>query len=161
MYLVQLLLMGLEQPPSFTIIKNREQASTAWRIDHFQTGAELYFDTGANQAVYWNNQVNSSVITFNKSDSTYQNLSGKDYIAYCFRSVEGYSKISSYLGNGNADGTFAYTGFRPAFVLLKALTGTNNWSMYDNKRDTDNPVRDYLIPNNSAASAATDTMDFS
>ena len=82
-------------------------------------------------------------------------------ICYCFANVEGHQKVGLYVGNGNADGTFVYTGFRPAFVLLKKTSAAgDNWSMYDNKRDTDNTVREYIIPNQSAAAASTDTMDF-
>ncbi len=90
------------------------------------------------------------------------NASGDDYIAYVFAPIEGYSKFGSYKGNGDADGTFVYTGFRPAFVLLKKSSASgDNWSMYDNKRDAiDNVVREYLIPNDAQAAGATDTMDF-
>ena len=78
------------------------------------------------------------------------NKSGSDYIAYCFHSVEGYSKVGSYTGNGNADGTFVYTGFRPAFVLLKVSSTTNNWFIYDNKREGYNQDNDTLSPNLTA-----------
>ena len=47
------------------------------------------------------------------------NGSGVEYIAYCFHSVQGYSKFGSYTGNGSADGPFVYTGFRPAFTIIK------------------------------------------
>ena len=47
------------------------------------------------------------------------NTSGDNYVAYFFSEVAGYSKFGSYTGNGNADGTFVYTGFRPAFVIIK------------------------------------------
>jgi hypothetical protein len=43
-----------------------------------------------------------------------------DYVVYCFAPVDGYSSFGSYTGNGSADGPFVYTGFRPAWVLLKA-----------------------------------------
>jgi len=87
--------------------------------------------------------------------------SDTEKIAYCFHSVEGYSKVGSYKGNGAADGTFIFTGFRPSFVFLKKSSGSgDNWSMYDNKRDTDNPVREYLIQNDTQAAGATDTVDF-
>jgi hypothetical protein len=82
-------------------------------------------------------------------------------IVYAFSNIEGYSRVGKYLGNGSADGTFVFTGFRPAFVLLKKSSAAgDNWSMYDNKRDTYNVVREYLIPNTTAAAASTDTMDF-
>jgi hypothetical protein len=86
---------------------------------------------------------------------------GETHVCYCFHSVSGYSAVGSYVGNGSADGTFVYTGFRPAFLLLKKSSAAgDNWSMYDNKRDIDNVVREYLIPNQNAAAASTDTVDF-
>ena len=88
------------------------------------------------------------------------NGSGNNYIAYCFNSVESYSKVGTYIGGGTTL-PFVFTGFRPAWVLLKKSSAAgDNWSIYDNKRDTDNPVREYLIPNDPQAAGATDTMDF-
>ncbi len=66
-------------------------------------------------------------------------LSNDDKVAYCFHSVEGYSKIGSYTGNGNADGTFVYTGFRPAWIMVKQSSGgSTGWLIYDTARDTFN-----------------------
>ena len=63
------------------------------------------------------------------------NASGGTYVAYCFADVQGFSKIGSYIGNGNANGTFAYTGFKPAFILVKNTgNSARNWQIYDNKR---------------------------
>jgi hypothetical protein len=59
-------------------------------------------------------------------------------IAYCFAEKQGYSKIGSYKGNGNANGTFVYTGFKPAWIMLKEATNTSNWNMYDNQRSQPN-----------------------
>ena len=73
------------------------------------------------------------------------------YIAYCFHSVDGYSKVGSYTGNGSTDGTFVHCGFRPAFVLIKNINVTQNWQIFDNKRDAYNAVGRYIIPNTSAA----------
>jgi hypothetical protein len=65
-----------------------------------------------------------------------QGANGNNYVMYCFHSVEGYCKISTYTGNGSADGPFTYTGFKPAFVLLKDTTPgiPNSWWIYDNER---------------------------
>jgi hypothetical protein len=56
-------------------------------------------------------------------------LSGDNYIAYCFAEKKGFSKFGSYTGNGNADGTFVYTGFKPAFVIVKNHNATEDWFM--------------------------------
>ncbi|MDP6772038.1 MAG: hypothetical protein QF704_15150, partial [Anaerolineales bacterium] len=76
-----------------------------------------------------------------------------DYIAYCFHSVEGYSKVGSYSGNSSDDGVFVYTGFRPAFVLIKCYAGHSGqeWVMFDNKRSEDNVINEYIYANDSAA----------
>ena len=68
-------------------------------------------------------------------------------VAYCFAEVEGYSKFSSYTGNGSADGPFIYTGFRPAFVLIKNIDDTHGWQIYDSTRSSFNVVNDMLSPN--------------
>ena len=85
----------------------------------------------------------SSLITFGGVNTgAYQevNYNGDDYIMYCFNSVEGYSKIGKYTGNGATDGTFVYTGFRPACIIFKRINTTSNWTMFDNKRDPQNGV---------------------
>ena len=74
-----------------------------------------------------------------------------DYIAYCFAEKTGYSKFGSYTGNGNADGTFVYTGFRPAMVILKKTNGTGKWFVQDNKRDGYNATYKSMIANTNGA----------
>ena len=76
------------------------------------------------------------------------NKSGDKYIAYCFAEKKGYSKFGSYTANGDADGTFVYTGFAPSFIIFKRTdSGTYNWVMMDNKRNTYNPWTNLLLPN--------------
>jgi len=89
-------------------------------------------DTGSN---FWNNTApTASVFTIGSGSGA--NASGDDYIAYCFHSVDGFSKFGSYTGNGSTDGTFVYTGFRPAFVMVKnASAGSSYWVMMDDARD--------------------------
>ena len=60
--------------------------------------------------------------------------SGQDYIAYCFADVQGFSKFGSYVGNSSTDGAFVYTGFKPAFLLIKNASADQSWWMWDNKR---------------------------
>ena len=112
----------------------------------------------ADSANWWNDTAPTKSVFTVGTDHTV-NADDEDYIAYCFADVEGFSKAGSYTGGGSTL-PFVHTGFKPSFVLLKSITAGNNWSMYDNKRDTDNPVREYLIPNENYALASTDTMDF-
>ena len=74
-----------------------------------------------------------------------------DYLIYAFAPKQGFSKFGTYEGNGNADGTFVYTGFRPACVLIKGIGGTVNWNMFDTKRPVYNPADPPLWPNASTA----------
>lgn len=88
------------------------------------------------------------------SNSTADNAvngNGDNMIAYCFTSIQGYSKIGSYVGNGNADGTFVYTGFRPAWILIKRIDSTTSWRIIDSKRDTINGCEARLFPDNTDA----------
>jgi hypothetical protein len=106
-------------------------------------------------------------ITFNTDTITLPSLadaswngSGTEFIFYCFAEKKGYSKFGSYTGNGNADGTFVYTGFRPAFVIVKRTDVADNWFLLDNKRNTFNPEDKYLLPDTSGAETTYTFFDF-
>ena len=111
---------------------------------HKAIGAEkfLYVNTDAaemDDAAAWNDtEPTSSVFTVNADQMN--NGDGDDIIAYLFASVEGYSKVGSYYGNGNNDGTFVYCGFKPQFVLMKRTNSTGPWYLYDTVRDPENVV---------------------
>ena len=87
-------------------------------------------------------------------------LSNDDKVAYCFHSVDGYSKVGSYVGNGSTDGTFVYTGFRPAWVMLKRTNSTGNWTIMDSARDTFNVLGERLYANVSNAASDATIVDF-
>ena len=75
------------------------------------------------------------------------NGSSDTFVMYCFHNVEGYSKIGVYKGNGNADGTFVYCGFRPMYVLFKKIDGAESWRIIDSKRDIYNQSTHHLFTN--------------
>ena len=81
----------------------------------------------------------SSVFTVNSDATT--NASSVTYVGYVFSEVSSYSKFGKYTGNGNADGTFVFTGFRPAWIMLKNVNTSTWWFIYDVKRETFNPQR--------------------
>ena len=81
-----------------------------------------------------------------------------DHIAYLWTSIQGYSKIGRYTGNANADGTFVYTGFRPAWVLIKRHA-SQNWIVFNNKTLGYNPANNYLEPNTADAEATATVID--
>jgi len=88
-------------------------------------------------------------------------VSGQDYIAYCFAEKKGFSKFGSYTGNGNAsDGTFVYTGFKPAFVIIKRYNASgHDWILIDNKRVGYNADNNTLLPNSSSAEDTGNRID--
>jgi hypothetical protein len=114
--------------------------------------------SGPGNVVFQGSAFTSSV--FNVGTSAGSNGSGQNYIAYCFADVQGYSKFGIYTGNGNADGTFVYTGFKPAFVIIKRTDTTAFWRLYDNKRNTFNIVDKRIAPNDSGAETTADDLDF-
>jgi len=107
------------------------------------------------------NTTNPTSSVFTLGNSATVNDDNQQYIAYCFAEKTGYSKFGSYLANGNANGSFAYTGFKPAWVMIKKSSGTENWVVLDNKRDIDNTVQNTLLANtNNAEFTGTDRVDF-
>ncbi len=149
---------GLSQAPELVIWKDFG-TTVNWLVQGDAMGAAasgyimLLNSTGSSYAnSNFNTTLGASTITLDAGGTNY-NRSGGETIAYCFHSVEGYQKIGTYTGNGNADGAFVYTGFKPAFIIYKETGNANNWIMLDNKRDPDNVVGGFLYPNLSNAEA--------
>ncbi|NBT41494.1 MAG: hypothetical protein EBT20_13670, partial [Alphaproteobacteria bacterium] len=98
--------------------------------------------------------------TFSLGTEPSVNWNAENYVAYCFHSVEGFSKIGKYTGNGSAtEGPFIYTGFRPDWILIKALSGAENWVIYDTARDTYNELDSVLYANSSNAEFSGTTVN--
>ena len=155
---------GLGATPAMIIIKNREN-DPEWRVWHQKLSGSTYKlglnSTGAqdSSSTVFNGQ---SSTTFTVGSDPSVSGSGNNIIAYCFKEVKGYSKFGGYTGNGNADGTFFYTGFRPAWVMIKQINSTGDWMILDNKRDTDNGVRHQIYANSNSAESVegSDRLDF-
>ena len=141
---------GLNAVPEMIIVKNTDDA-TNWFVYHKTLGNNKFINlnlssaetTSSNQ---WNSTSPTSSVFTVGSD-----FNNANYIAYCFAEKKGFSKIGSYTGNGNADGTFVYTGFKPAFVLVKLSSGAQGWGLFDNKRIGYNPRNNLLIPSDTGA----------
>jgi len=145
---------GLGTAPGMVIIK-RLNSTGAWPVWHSKPASineivELN-STGAQQSgsSYFNNSATTSSV-FPLGTSGDVNASGGTYIAYCFAEKKGYSRISFYTGDGNANGPFIYTGFKPAFFITKRTDAGAGWQMYDSKRDVDNPADHRLQAQSSA-----------
>ena len=87
------------------------------------------------------------------------NGSSHKEIAYVWTGKQGYSKFGTYEGNGNADGTFVYTGFRPAWVMTKSVDSTSSWHIFDNKRLGYNPDNNTLVAEATTTEATTNMID--
>jgi len=155
---------GLGAKPDFIMLKCTSSGSTDWTCYHSSLGATKRIKLNAsdasstNSTTWQDTEPTTSVISVGTSGDV--NVSSGTHIAYCFAEKKGYSKFGSYTGNGNADGTFVYTGFKPAFLIIKQTDFGNSWRMYDNKRSTFNVVTKELYPNTYDAEATTDKMDF-
>jgi hypothetical protein len=160
---------GLGVAPNFIITKCRSEAggwissstSLGWNnvvslntTDAPSAGTQAFGVTG----------VTPSSITFTvsaNSGGNHTNINNATYIAYCFAEKKGFSKFGSYTGNGNANGTFVYTGMRPAFVMIKDISSTDPWHIIDNKRSPINLMKARLFPSNSnAENTSADICDF-
>ena len=156
---------GLNATPAFIILRQYSGAEN-WAVYHkdmggsngyLQLNSTLGFTTNA--APFNSTDPTSSVFSYNNTSIGGGN--GNNVLALCFAPVEGHSAMGSFSGISSADGPFVYTGFRPAFVLLKCSTaGSTYWSIQDNKRLGYNPDQDLLFPNTSDSENATSYMDF-
>ena len=153
---------GLGVAPKVVLVKNRSEVY-GWQMYHESLGNGKYVSINSTDAVAtssqsWNDtSPTSSVFSVGASDSN--NKSGNNIIAYCFAEKQGYSKFGSYTGNGGTDGTFIYTGFKPAWVIAKRTDSSSSgaWVMWDNTRSTFNPCDEYLVANTSDAESTTGT----
>ena len=141
---------GLGATPKFIIVKNRTTTQEWGTLsDSFVSASDpniLYLSKTSAQADdtnVWGTSASFNNNTFTVGDWNGSNQSGQSFIAYCFAEKTGYSKFGSYTGNGNADGTFVYTGFKPAFIMTKNSVYTSNWVMKDNKRSGTSALQDF------------------
>ena len=138
---------GLSKAPEFVIYKNRS-ATASWEVYEASTDNRYQLDnTSAGLDDFdINYGTNPSATVVNLAAVAGVNRSPDTYIMYCFHSVDGYSKVGSYTGNGSSDGTFVYTGFRPAYVMVKCTTSGEHWWVQDSTRDTYNVVNHHIRP---------------
>ena len=156
---------GLGVVPHMVIVKNREEVNR-WTVYHHKNTSEPETDylnlqdtlatTDINTR--WNDTApTSTVITLGSNDGV--SKASTDYVCYAWTSIQGYSKFGTYVGNGNADGTFIYTGFKPAWVMVKNISTTGWWNINDHKRPGHNPTDDMLAAQSANAEADEDDID--
>ena len=128
----------------------RRNTTGNWRVYHKHTNKLLYLDL-TNAGVSPTEIKSTSSTTFTLGSGNGFNGSGDTHVFYAFQSIDGFSKISSYVGNGSTNGSYVYTGFRPAWVLIKRTNAVQEWQVYDDKRSPFNPVTDRLQANSNSA----------
>ena len=155
---------GLGAVPSTIILKSRSTNGAQWTVYHQSLGNTkgMQLDSTAaagTSTLYWNDTTPSSTV-FTLGSGGDPNGSGGSLIAYCFAEKKGYSKFGSYTGNDNADGTFVYTGFAQAWVMIKRTNSVNDWLILDRKRNPINPSDERLLANSSNSASTHIMVDF-
>ena len=149
---------GLASAPELLILKTRSSGA-AWNVWHTDILATQRLrldgtDAVATSDVFGNTSPTSTVFT-QEISSTVQTA-----IAYCFHSVDGYSKVGSYTGNGSTDGPFVHCGFRPAYVMVKRTDASGNgWAIKDDARFPSNVMNGYLFAESSGAEGTASSLD--
>ena len=165
---------GLGAVPDMVIIKRRGANGDAWAVQLATTLGntnalrlnESAVYGGGNGVGFWNDTSPTSTVMSLGDRAEVNSASTNTYVGYFFKSIQGYSKIGSYVGNGTgansaADGTFVYTGFKPAWVMVKATTVAQGWNMFDNTRTPTNEMGAFLFADTAdAETTGYDSMDF-
>ena len=152
---------GLGAIPTFMMVKRSENDAQEWRIYFSGLGPTKNlvlseYDAENTTSINWNDTApTSSVFTVGSSLTE----SAKVMMGYIFANVQGYSRFGSYYGNANVDGPYVYTGFRPAWVLLKRTGSADSWQLFDNKRLGFNASNDKLTPNTTTAEGSSTFID--
>jgi hypothetical protein len=154
---------GLGAECKVVIAKSRSIGDESWRVFHesaSQSGGGNLFLNGTSGLDTSDpariTSTNTTTFTLDGYHSTYDalNENSATYLAYCFAEKQGYSKFGKFRGNANADGAFIYTGFKPAWLMIKNIgaSGTGyHWYIWDNKRDTINVMDNTLHADQSNA----------
>jgi len=159
---------GLGVSPDVLIFKNLNETQN-WLVWHKDIATDKHLNLNTNSALNTdsgslnNTAPTSSVFTIGADGRTNSSTEGNPIVCYAFAEKKGFSKFGSYTGNGNADGTFIYTGFKPAFILSKKSSGSGtHWTIWDNKRSSSggNPTDKILHPNVNNAENTADDTDF-
>jgi len=146
---------GLGLVPQVIITKNRTDNSYSdWITYHHILTKDNFVKLNSTAALATNSPYNGANVTSTTYNVSIDLVEQKDYVTYCFAPIQGYSKFDSYEGNSNANGPFIYTGFKPAFVMLKPVDIAEQWVMHDGTRDPFNKAYHYLFANGAEAEAS-------
>lgn len=162
---------GLTKEPEVFMVKRTENTQSwnmwhSWANDGSEPGTQGYFSpqssgaytAGSGSLTYWYPAGYSST-TVGVGGASGNNNSGEVMIGWAWHSVDGFSKFSGYEGNGNANGTFVYLGFRPSLIIIKSTSSTGDWLIFDDQRKGFNPDNNQLVTDATTAEATSDMID--
>jgi len=160
-------LHGLGAVPHFMIVKRRVSNGYDWIVYHKDDVAGLYLNSteinndSSSTNIWFHGQTPTSTQFHIGTDGRIgDNVSTGAFVAYCFAPKQGFSKCDKFIGNGSSDGTFVYTGFRPAWVMFKnASAGSSNWQIYDSKRNGYNGSNELFRANATDVGEVVDPID--
>jgi len=156
---------GLGFQPQMVWVKRREgTANWCIKTTLIDDGDVLFLDIDSAKSDTSTpfNDTDPNTTTFTIGDNQATNANGGTYVAYCFAEKQGYSKFGSYTGNADNDGTFVYTGFSPAWLMIKGTDSAQQWNIHDSKRREYNSNTKYVFANlsNAEATSSNLAMDF-
>lgn len=145
---------GLGATPDLYIIKQRNGTNSWWTYTTLIDGSLDYLELNSTAAK------GDAAQTAPTSTVIYQSQpNSSTNIAYCFKSIQGYSKIGSYTGNGVENGPFVYTGFKPQWIMFKNTGAAEEWVLQDTTRNPNNPVTKNIRPDSNIAEADASNID--
>ena len=158
---------GMGEAPDVVLVKNRS-GSRSWVMYHKDLTAPaanryLMLDNNvygelANSTLWGNVAPSSTIITTGENASV--NQPNENFVAYCWKERQGFSKFGKYVGNGSTNGTFVYTGFKPAWIMCRRIDGGgNSWDMHDSARDPFNPSGRTFYADTSGAELTGNNVD--
>ena len=156
---------SLSAVPHWILVKNRADATNFAVYHKGNTSSpetEIIYlnvtNATADDNAFWGDTVPTSSVFRTRGGGNWYNT-GNNIIAYCFYSVPGFSKYGSYIGNGSSNGVYVHLGFRPAMMIIKRISNTEDWWIHDYKRNPYNPVDNNLYPNGTNSTATEEAVD--
>jgi hypothetical protein len=141
---------GLGAAPDL-ILSKRKGATANWLVYHKSLGAGSFIYLNSNVAQSSSSPPYQATPTSTVFSTQNAFQATDNFVSYCFAEKQGFSKFSSYVGNGNGDGPFVYTGFKPAFVMIKPTSYVEAWVIIDAERNPYNQAMLQLNPNSNGA----------
>lgn len=157
---------NLGAAPELAIVKRRDSTSNWWVWEKNFKDATTYALLNSTAATSTTNtpwgtgSFNASTFRVTNDATNNANASAGTYVAYLFRSIDGYSQVGSFVGNGSVAGPYVYLGFKPKYLMIKNASGTGSWTVWDGARSPFEFMSNTVAAESSAAELTTTNVDF-